>query len=29
MSYSASKKTKILKEFDKTAGLMQDYLVER
>jgi len=29
MSYSASKKTKILKEFDKTAELMQDFLVER
>ena len=29
MSYYASKKSKILKDFDTTAGLMQDYLVKR
>ncbi len=29
MSYYASKKTRLLKDFDKTAGLMQDYLVLR
>ena len=29
MSYYASKKPKLLKDFDTTAGLMQDYLVKR
>jgi len=29
MSYYVSKKSKLLKEFDKTAGLMRDYLVRR
>ena len=29
MSYYVSKKSKLLKEFDKTAGLMQDYLAQR
>ena len=29
MSYYASKKSKLLKEFDKTAELMQDYLAKR
>ena len=29
MSYHVSKKSKLLKEFDKTAGLMQDYLAQR
>jgi len=29
MNYYASKKPKLLKDFDKTAALMQDYLVQR
>jgi hypothetical protein len=29
MSYYVSKKSKLLREFDKTAGLMEDYLIRR
>ena len=29
MSYCASKKSKLLKDFDKTAALLEDYLVGR